>query len=87
MLALKPWEISKLTPGEIIDMYEGWVIRRRRQEELLASFVMLPIHNHQRGKKDKLITLKDVFGQEDYIRRFGKPNKPTANELHKDLFE
>lgn len=86
MLELKPWEIDRLTVGEILDMYDGWTIRRRRTEELLATFVTLPIYNHQRSKKDKMITLKDLFGHKDYVRRYGEEDKPTEDELFNDLF-
>lgn len=76
-----------MTVAEILDMYDGWLIRRRRTEELIANFVTLPIYNHQRSKKDKMVTLKDLFGQKDYKNRFGDENKPTEEELYNDLFE
>jgi|GEM_PF-2184081 len=89
-LALKPWEMDRLTPGEVLDMYDGLRVRKKQefeeQEHLFAYYITLPTHNAQRGKKDKPITLRHIFGEKEFARRYGKSSdKPTKEELYKDF--
>ncbi|MDR2006909.1 MAG: hypothetical protein LBP78_06685 [Acidaminococcales bacterium] len=66
-------------------MRDGWIIRRRRAEEFMACFVTLPVWNNQRGRKDKKITLRDIFGK-NYHKRFPS-DKPTAREIAKEFWD
>jgi hypothetical protein len=68
-LALKPWELARLTPAEFTALAEGWQWRHERSMEVVAwgmAYLMAP-HSKQRLNPEKFI--QELIGDAAYARR------------------
>ena len=50
-LNLKPWEIGKLCPAEVMDMIEGWKRRYNHLEDLFINWVAYTEYQINCGEK------------------------------------
>lgn len=58
-LSLKPWEIERLCPGEVMAMLDGWQRRYDRLEDLFINWITYPtlcVHDLKRRPE-----LKDLY--------------------------
>lgn len=49
-LNLKPWEFERLTVGELDALFEGYMRRVDREEDMLIRRVSLPVYQSMLGK-------------------------------------
>lgn len=61
VLALDATRIYRLTPYELLNMYEGYRVRQRQQENMLAQLVTLWIANTAGKTMKRELTLNQIF--------------------------
>lgn len=60
-LGLNSEQIGNMSIYEIINMYHGYIVRKRNSENMLAQFVTLWIANTAGKSLQKELTLKKLF--------------------------
>lgn len=80
-LNLKPWEIERLTLGDIFDMLDGWQRRYDRLEDLFINWITYPNVSIAAGKRKK--PKLETF----YAHRRKRDAKALQSELEQDLKE
>lgn len=84
-LGLKPWELRRLTPGELGRMMEGYVWRREEQGIAAASLVAPIINTCTPNKLKKAVTVEMLLGYDPASTRKTKKTADQAEDEMKKL--
>lgn len=77
---MKPWEFEQLQPGEILQLWEGYIWRQEQQENTLAYFTSCQMSVHTK----RPVSPKDLLKP---IRQPKKRNKKQDEEYLKEQFK
>ena len=81
-LNLKPWEFGRLTPGEFLQLLNGYKWRMEQKQVLLAQFVATIIKKCTNRELKKPVTVEMLLGIE---RKADKKSEDQAKEEIKKL--
>ena len=81
-LNLKPWEFGRLTPGEFVQLLNGYKWRMEQKQVLLAQFVSPIINTCTNRELKKPVTVEMLLGIE---RKADKKSNDQAKEEIKKL--
>ena len=84
-LNLKPWEFGRLTPGEFVQLLNGYKWRMEQKQVLLAQFVAPIINTCTNRELKKPVTVEMLLGIERKADK--KSNDQAKEELKKLLAE
>ena len=84
-LGLKPWELGRLTPGELSQMMEGYVWRREERDVAAARFVAPIINTCTPNKLKKPVTVEMLLGYDPASKRTAKKTADQAKDELKKL--
>lgn len=87
-LQLKPWELGRLTPGELGQLIDGYVWRREDREITAARFVAPIINTCTPNKLKKAVTVEMLLGYDPANKTKTKITTDQAKEeMQKLIFE
>ena len=87
-LQLKPWELGRLTPGELRQLIDGYVWRREAEEIMAARFVAPIINTCTPNKLKKSVTVEMLLGYDPAHKTKTKITTDQAKEeMQKLIFE
>lgn len=78
-----PEEAGALTPQEVINLWHGYIWRRREKENRLASLVTVWIANSAGKTFKKKLTVKDIFADGRFRKKWSSADDAILAELEK----
>ena len=84
-LGLKPWQLGRLTPGELGQMMEGYVWRREERDIASAKLVAPIINTCTPNKLKKAVTVEMLLGYDPANRSKIKKTADQAKDEMKKL--